>query len=84
MKKEDIKTLNLLDINETIAKSLFEKSVYPFEVLKDISNFIIELGSRLGEEYNTNLRKLGAIVGDFVEVGCGAILNPGTIIGRRY
>jgi hypothetical protein len=193
MKKEDIKIEKLLDIDETIAKSLFKKSVYPFEVLKDISNFIIEFGSRLGEEYNkinddiwihksvnitsnvtlngpliicenadirpgaffrgnviigknvvagnscefknsiifndaqiphfsyvgdsiigykahlgassitsnlksdktnvvlhledeeynTNLRKLGAIVGDFVEVGCGSILNPGTIIGRN-
>lgn len=193
MKKEDIKIEKLLDIDETIAKSLFEKSVYPFEVLKDISNFIMEFGSRLGEEYNkinddiwihksvnitstvtlngpliicenadirpgaffrgnviigknavagnscefknsiifndaqiphfsyvgdsiigykahlgassitsnlksdktnvvlhledeeynTNLRKLGAIVGDFVEVGCGSILNPGTIIGRN-
>ena len=52
MKKEDIKIEKLLDIDETIAKSLFEKYVYPFEVLKDISNFIIELGSKLGEEYN--------------------------------
>jgi hypothetical protein len=193
MKKEDIKIEKLLDIDETIAKSLFEKYAYPFEVLKDISNFIMEFGSRLGEEYNkinddiwihksvnitstvtlngpliicknadirpgaffrgnviigknvvagnscefknsiifndaqiphfsyvgdsiigykahlgassitsnlksdktnvvlhledeeynTNLRKLGAIVGDFVEVGCGSILNPGTIIGRN-
>lgn len=83
MKKEDIKIENLLDIDETIAKSLFKKYVYPFEVLKDISSYIIELGSRLGEKYNTKLRKLGAIVGDFVEVGCGSILNPGTIIGRN-
>ena len=52
MKKEDIKIEKLLDIDETIAKSLFEKYVYPFEVLKDISSFIIELGSKLGEEYN--------------------------------
>lgn len=32
---------------------------------------------------NTNLRKLGAIVGDYVEVGCNSILNPGSIIGRN-
>ncbi len=31
----------------------------------------------------TNLRKFGAILGDNVEVGCGAVLNPGTIIGRK-
>ena len=30
----------------------------------------------------TGLKKFGAMVGDFVEVGCNAVLNPGTIIGR--
>ncbi len=29
----------------------------------------------------TGRRKLGAILGDFVEVGCGSVLNPGTVIG---
>lgn len=31
----------------------------------------------------TGLKKLGAILGDFVEVGCGSVLNPGTVIGRN-
>lgn len=31
---------------------------------------------------NTGLKKFGAIVGDFVEVGCNAVLCPGTVIGR--
>ena len=43
MKKEDIKIEKLLDIDETIAKSLFEKYVYPFEVLKDISIYILKI-----------------------------------------
>ena len=30
----------------------------------------------------TGLKKFGAMIGDRVEVGCGAILNPGCIIGR--
>ena len=30
----------------------------------------------------TGLRKLGALVGDFVEIGCNTVLNPGTVIGR--
>ncbi len=30
----------------------------------------------------TGLKKFGAMVGDFVEVGCNAVLNPGTVIGR--
>ena len=30
----------------------------------------------------TNLRKFGAMLGDRVEVGCGSVLNPGTVIGH--
>ena len=32
--------------------------------------------------YKTNLRKLGAMIGDGGNVGCGCILNPGCVIGR--
>lgn len=35
------------------------------------------------EQIETNLKKVGAMIGDNVEVGCGSILNPGTIIGRN-
>ena len=35
------------------------------------------------ENIETGLRKMGAILGDYVEVGCNAVLNPGTIIGRN-
>ena len=31
----------------------------------------------------TGLKKFGAMIGDEVEVGCGSILNPGTVVGRR-
>lgn len=31
----------------------------------------------------TGRRKVGAILGDFVDVGCNAVLNPGTILGRH-
>lgn len=34
-----------------------------------------------GEKIETGLRKIGAIVGDSVEIGCNSVLNPGTIIG---
>jgi len=33
--------------------------------------------------YETGLRKFGAIVGDRAEVGCNAVLNPGTLLGPR-
>ncbi len=36
-----------------------------------------------GAVYETGLRKFGAIVGDRAEVGCNAVLNPGTVLGRR-
>ncbi|CAF0699003.1 acyltransferase [Candidatus Methylacidithermus pantelleriae] len=32
--------------------------------------------------FRTGLRKFGAILGDRVEVGCNAVLNPGSIVGR--
>ena len=31
----------------------------------------------------TGRKKMGAILGDFVEVGCNSVLNPGTILGRH-
>lgn len=36
-----------------------------------------------GVKLETGLKKFGAMVGDNVEVGCGSILNPGTVIGRE-
>lgn len=185
---------NMLDLNETIAGELFQGKIYPWEVLAEIKDFILKLGSTLSEEeyelvgenvwiaktakvaptafvagpaiigkdaevrhcafirgnaivgegavvgnstelkncilfnkvqvphYNyvgdsvlgykahmgagsicsnvksdkklvvvkgdeesieTGLKKFGAMVGDNVEVGCGSILNPGTVIGRE-
>ena len=36
-----------------------------------------------GENVETGLKKFGAMLGDFVEVGCNSVLNPGTVIGRE-
>ena len=33
--------------------------------------------------YETGLKKMGAMLGDCVEVGCNSVLNPGTVIGRN-
>ena len=35
------------------------------------------------QEYETGRKKFGAMLGDFVEVGCGSVLNPGTVIGAH-
>ena len=191
---EECKIKNLYNLDETIAKELLEKYEYPWEVLPEINNFIIELGKKLDEakyekigediwiaknakvaptayihgpviigenaeirhcafirgkaivgegavvgnstelknvilfnkvqvpHYNyvgdsilgykahmgagsitsnvksdkklvivkngkekieTGLKKFGAMIGDEVEVGCGSILNPGTVIGKN-
>lgn len=36
-----------------------------------------------GEKIETGRKKFGAALGDFVEVGCNSVLNPGTVIGPR-
>lgn len=35
------------------------------------------------QKIETNFKKFGAILGDFAEIGCGSVLNPGTVIGRN-
>lgn len=35
------------------------------------------------EKFDTGLKKFGAILGDYVEVGCNSVLNPGTVIGKN-
>ena len=35
-----------------------------------------------GGDIETGLKKFGAMIGDHVEVGCGSVLNPGTVIGK--
>ncbi len=36
-----------------------------------------------GAKLETGIKKIGAMLGDMVEVGCGSVLNPGTVIGRN-
>lgn len=44
----------------------------------DGSNIVVH-----GEiDYVTNLRKMGAILGNGADIGCGCVLNPGTVIGK--
>ena len=39
--------------------------------------------SKTAEHIETGRKKVGAILGDYVEVGCNSVLNPGTVIGRH-
>ena len=38
---------------------------------------------RKEEQIETGIKKFGAMVGDNVEVGCGSVLNPGTVVGKN-
>ncbi|MDD5899264.1 MAG: UDP-N-acetylglucosamine pyrophosphorylase [Clostridia bacterium] len=39
---------------------------------------------RMGDEaINTGLKKVGAMLGDFAEIGCNTVLNPGSVVGRN-
>ncbi len=49
-------------------------------VKSDKKNVIVRDGS---EKVETGIKKFGAMLGDYVEVGCNAVCNPGTVIGRH-
>ena len=49
-------------------------------VKSDLSLITVRNGA---ENIETGLLKFGAMLGDFVEVGCNAVLNPGTVVGRH-
>ena len=49
-------------------------------VKSDKSEVVIRVGE---EKIPTGRRKIGAMLGDFVEVGCNSVLNPGTVIGAH-
>lgn len=38
---------------------------------------------RADKEYQTGLRKIGGILADGADVGCGSVVNPGTVIGKN-
>lgn len=49
-------------------------------VKSDKKLVIVKDGDKL---YETGLKKFGAMLGDNVEVGCGSVLNPGSVIGKN-
>ena len=36
-----------------------------------------------GERFKTGLKKFGAIIGDYSQIGCNCVLNPGTLVGKE-
>lgn len=49
-------------------------------VKSDKTNVVIKSN---GETMETGIKKIGAMLGDYVEVGCNSVLNPGTVVGRN-
>ncbi len=52
----------------------------PSNVKSDKTLVAVKAGEEICE---TGLKKFGAMLGDYVEVGCNSVLNPGTVIGRN-
>lgn len=76
-------TINdLFDLNETIAAELFEGKIYPWEVLPDISAFILKLGETLSsEEYEK--RGDDIWIAKNASVAPTACINGPCIIGKK-
>jgi NDP-sugar pyrophosphorylase family protein len=51
--------------------------------IKSDKTLVVVKDKNTGEEIKTGLRKFGAMLGDYVEVGCNSVLNPGTIVGSH-
>lgn len=51
--------------------------------VKSDKTLVVVKSQDKSQAYPTERKKVGAFLGDFVEIGCGSVLNPGTVIGRE-
>lgn len=51
--------------------------------VKSDKTLVVVKDRESGEKFETGLKKMGAMLADNVEVGCGSVLNPGTVIGQE-
>ena len=51
--------------------------------VKSDKTLVVVKDKEADEEIETGLKKFGAMLGDYVEVGCNSVLNPGTVLGRH-
>lgn len=72
---------NLLDLNQTIAKELFEGKTYPWEVLPEIGAFIVKLGESLSEE-EYERRGENVWVAKSAKIAPTACINGPAVIGK--
>ena len=50
--------------------------------LKSDKSLVVIKDPATGEQIETGIKKIGAMLGDGVEVGCNSVMNPGTVIGK--
>ena len=79
---EECKIKNLYNLEETIAKELLEKHEYPWEVLPEISDFIIELGNKLDEAKYEKVRE-DVWIAKSAKVAPTAYIHGPAIIGEN-
>ena len=79
---KEITVKEMYDLNETIAKDLFEGVTYPWEVLPKISSFILELGATLSEE-EYEKREENVWVAKSAKVASTAFIAGPAIIGKN-
>lgn len=51
--------------------------------VKSDKTLVVVKDAASSEAIETGLKKFGAMLGDYVEVGCNSVLNPGTVVGRN-
>ena len=79
---EECKIENLYNLEETIAKELLEKSTYPWEVLPNIGEYILELGEKLDKnEYEKVVENVW--IAKTAKVAETAYINGPAIIGKE-
>lgn len=75
--------LRIIIMSETVywvINRTWERGSITSNVKSDKTPVTVKNGTEIIE---TGLKKMGAMLGDFVEVGCNSVLNPGTVIGRN-
>ena len=78
---KELTVQELYNLNETIAKELFEGVTYPWEVLPRISSFILKLGESLSEE-EYEKREENIWIAKSAKVAPSAFINGPAIIGQ--
>lgn len=80
--KEELRIDRLFNLNETIAKGLFEGATYPWEILPKIGAYIVELGNTLSlDEYDKKGDNVW--IAKSADVAPTAFINGPAIIGKN-